>query len=51
MLELLYKLEDRLNKSSSPFSGLDAIVVPVGSAVEGTRVGVTNEADCMVFFR
>ena len=51
ILELLAALEQKLNSTGSSFQSLDVAFLVVGSAVEGTRIQVTNEADCMVFFR
>ncbi len=52
VLSLLHDVEERLRHSpNSRLSKLDVAFVPVGSVVEGTRVGVTNEADFMVDFR
>ena len=51
VLELLAVLEHRTNSPGSLLEGLDVAFVVVGSAVEGTRIQSTNEADCMVFFR
>ena len=39
-----------MRKKSALFKDLGVAFYPVGSVVEGTRVGITNEADCMVRF-
>ena len=41
-------IEDFLEKESTYFSGLGATVIIVGSSVEGTRIGILDEADCML---
>ena len=51
ILELLGTIEQKLNSTGSSFHSLDVAFLVVGSAVEGTRIQVTNEVDCMVFFR
>ena len=51
VLEFLATIEQRMNSKGSSFESLAVAFLVVGSAVEGTRVQSTNEADCMVFFR
>ena len=51
VLEFLATIEKRVNLKESAFEFLDVAFLVVGSAVEGTRIQSTNEADCMVFFR
>ena len=51
VIELLSTIEQRLSSQGSAFQCLDVAFLVVGSAVEGTRIQSTNEADCMVFFR
>ena len=51
VIELLAIIEQQVNSPGSIFEYLDVAFLVVGSAVEGTRIQSTNEADCMVFFR
>ncbi len=50
VLELMHRLEAKLNSPNANLN-LDVALLPVGSVVEGTKVGATDEADFMVFFR
>ena len=51
VLELLAEVEEKINSPGELFACLDVAFLPVGSAIEGTRIHSTNESDCMVFFR
>ncbi len=50
-LGFLQRLEAQLSRTSRLMKQLDVAFVPVGSMVEGSKIGLPNELDVMVLFR
>lgn len=51
VLLLLHRVETQLRKNHPVMRHLDVAFVPVGSVVEGAKVGRPDELDVMVVFR